>query len=129
MDPRVKRTIVATTLAAASIVVILFFRYPPTLDAESFLAFGTLLAIKWPRGEGRTDRRQVPLDDVLDQLLFVQGIGMEEDAVEPTQIGQHVLQCDACCQGLMEDADDRLLDRVLPVSRHDRQRRRHDGSA
>jgi putative nucleotidyltransferase with HDIG domain len=45
MDPRVKRTIVATTLAAASIVVILFVRYPPTLDAESFLAFGTLLAL------------------------------------------------------------------------------------
>ena len=45
MDPRVKRTIVATTLAAASLVVILFVRYPPTLDAESLLAFGTLLAL------------------------------------------------------------------------------------
>ena len=45
MDPRIKRTIYATTLAAAALVAVLFVRYPPTLDAESFLAFGTLLAL------------------------------------------------------------------------------------
>jgi len=45
MDPRIKRTIYATTLAAAALVVTLFVRHPPTLDAASFLAFGTLLAL------------------------------------------------------------------------------------
>lgn len=45
MDPRVKRTIIATAVAAAALVVTLFFKHPPTLDAASFLAFGTLLAL------------------------------------------------------------------------------------
>jgi len=45
MDPRVKRTILATAVAAAALVGTLFVKYPPTLDAESFLAFGTLLAL------------------------------------------------------------------------------------
>ena len=45
MDPRIKRTIYATTLAAAVLVVTLFVRYPPSLDAQSLLAFGTLLAL------------------------------------------------------------------------------------
>ena len=45
MDPRVKRTIIATAVAAAILVVTLFFKHPPSLDAESFLAFGTLLAL------------------------------------------------------------------------------------
>ena len=45
MDPRVKRTIFATTLAATALVVALYFKFPPTLTAESFIAFGTLLAL------------------------------------------------------------------------------------
>jgi len=45
MDPRVKRTIFATGVAAAALVVTLFVRHPPVLNAESFLAFGTLLAL------------------------------------------------------------------------------------
>jgi len=45
MDPRVKRTIVATAVAAAALVVTLFLKHPPTLDAASLQAFGTLLAL------------------------------------------------------------------------------------
>jgi putative nucleotidyltransferase with HDIG domain len=45
MDPRVKRTIIATAVAAATLVVTLFVKHPPTLDTESLLAFGTLLAL------------------------------------------------------------------------------------
>ncbi len=45
MDPRIKRTIVATTLAATALVVTLFVKYPPSLDPASLVAFGTLLAL------------------------------------------------------------------------------------
>jgi putative nucleotidyltransferase with HDIG domain len=45
MDSRVKRTIIATAVAAAILVVTLFVKHPPTLDTESLLAFATLLAL------------------------------------------------------------------------------------
>jgi len=41
------------------------------LSPEDYMdAFGTLLAVKWPRGVGRLDRRQVQLDDVFEQLFL-----------------------------------------------------------
>lgn len=46
-------------------------------------AFGTLLAIKWPGGQGGLDRRQVPLDDVLEQLLLTAGDAWPPAAYEP----------------------------------------------
>lgn len=45
MDPRVKRTIVVTALAAIALVAALFVKYPPTYDSQTLLAFGTLLAL------------------------------------------------------------------------------------
>ena len=45
MDPRVKRTILITALAAVALVVGLFFQYPPTFNSQTLLAFGTLLAL------------------------------------------------------------------------------------
>lgn len=45
MDLRVKRTIYATAVAAAALIVALYINSPPEYSAESFLAFGTLLAL------------------------------------------------------------------------------------
>ena len=45
MDPRVKRTIFATFVAAVGLTVALFIKYPPTFDAPNLVAFGTLLAL------------------------------------------------------------------------------------
>lgn len=45
MEPRVKRTIVATALAACGLVVGLYIKAPPRFDSEALLAFGTLLAL------------------------------------------------------------------------------------
>jgi putative nucleotidyltransferase with HDIG domain len=45
MDPRVKRTILITALAAVALVVGLFLHYPPTFNSQTLLAFGTLLAL------------------------------------------------------------------------------------
>lgn len=45
MDPRVKRTIFATALAAVLLVAGLYIKAPPSLNTESLIAFATLLAL------------------------------------------------------------------------------------
>jgi hypothetical protein len=76
--------------------------------ADYMDAFGTLLAIKWPGGQGALDRRQVPLDDVFGQL-FLTGDGQWPPA--PYQPGPALL---AAPWVLLNDRQGILLNRPLP---------------
>lgn len=58
--------------------------YADRMSAADYMdAFGTLLAVKWPGGQGRVDRRQVPLDDVLEQLLLTPAAGWPPSPYAP----------------------------------------------